>query len=53
MIIYEEGMINDLPHLRSYMRDIAATGSTGREVKKMKSFVITMIETNKRSENEQ
>ena len=40
-------------HLRSYMGDIAATGSTMREVKQMKSFVITMIETNKRSENEQ
>ena len=38
MIIYEEGMINDLPHLRSYMRDIAATGSMGREVKEDEKF---------------
>ena len=53
MIIHEEGMINDLLHLRSYMGDIAATGSTWREVNQMKSFVITRIETNKRSENEQ
>ena len=38
MIIYEEGMINDLPHLRSYMRDIGATGSMGREVEEDEKF---------------